>query len=110
MSLDLYLTTEVDGNVVELYECNVTHNLTDMAKSAGIYEAVWHPSDIGITKAKDAAPLIKQGLELVRSDPIRFKRLNPSNGWGDYDGFVHFLNRLVENMEKFPSADVKACG
>lgn len=108
MSLDLRLTANVDGNTVELYDCNITHNLTDMAEDAGIYKAVWRPEEIDLEKAGQAAPIIKKGLELLKSDPNRFKAFNPENGWGDYDGFVNFLDDLVENMEKFPSADIEA--
>ena len=34
-----------------VYSANITHNLTKMADEAGIYECLWRPEEIGITKA-----------------------------------------------------------
>ena len=42
MSLDFYLSYEMDGNVVWVFDANITHNLGKMAGKAGIYDALWH--------------------------------------------------------------------
>lgn len=48
MSLDVYLTATRPTEVCAL---NITHNLGRMAKEAGIYQHLWRPEEIGVTKA-----------------------------------------------------------
>jgi len=48
MSLDVYLEVTKPTTI---FEANITHNLNRMAQAAGIYEALWCPDEIGITKA-----------------------------------------------------------
>jgi len=51
MSLDATIYVEVDTGgkeplELEIYRCNITHNLNEMAMEAGIYEELWHPEKI----------------------------------------------------------------
>lgn len=62
-----------------------------MAVEAGIYEHLWRPDEIGITKAAQLIAPLRDGLERLMTDPERYKKLNPSNGWGDYEGLVAFV-------------------
>jgi hypothetical protein len=78
-----------------------------MATAAGIYEACWRPDEVGITKAGQLVPLLRAGLERLRADPQRFKQLNPSNGWGSYDGFVLWVQKYLQACEDNPEADVE---
>jgi hypothetical protein len=98
------LTEMADTN--EIFSANVTHNLNEMAKEAGIYEYLWRPEEIGITKASQLIEPLRKGLELMESDPSRFEKLNPENGWGSYERFVpwirEYLNACIEN----PNAEV----
>ncbi len=43
MSLDVHLEDE-NGN--DLYWRNITHNLTTMASTAGLYECLWRPEEL----------------------------------------------------------------
>ena len=53
MSLDISLTVSRD-----VFDANITHNLTDMANAAGIYGVVWRPEENGIDCAEQLiAPL-----------------------------------------------------
>lgn len=90
-----------------VYERNITHNLNKMADAAGIYEHLWRPDEIGITTARELIAPLRTGLELLRSDPERFKAFNPSNGWGDYEGLVDFVQSYVSACEKYPLATVR---
>ena len=71
MSLDVHLTslTLVDKTcphcgsryqeVEELFNANITHNLGEMARKAGIYHYLWRPEEIDITFASELIdPLI----------------------------------------------------
>jgi hypothetical protein len=90
----------------EYYSRNITHNLNTMAGEAGIYEVMWRPDEIGITKAAQLIEPLKDGLAKLESDPERFKKLNPSNGWGSYDGLVSFVRDYLRACEETPDAEV----
>lgn len=124
MSLDVYLySREVAvvkeicpccGNVDEeekqeqYYTSNITHNLGGMAEKAGIYLPLWRPEEIGIDQASQLISLLKEGLEKLKGDPKRFKKFNPSNGWGNYDNLVEFVEDYLEACENYPEAEVLA--
>lgn len=89
-----------------VYDANITHNLNKMANEAGVYECLWRPDEIGISKARQLIEPLTAGLALLQSDPDKFKAFNPSNGWGDYDGLVSFVERYLSACVEYPDADV----
>lgn len=93
----------------ELFSANVTHNLTDMADEAGIYQHLWRPDELGITKAHQLIEPLAKGVELMQREPDRFKALNPKNGWGSYDNFVPWIQRYISACRDYPDADVSVC-
>lgn len=105
MSLDVYLTIP-PTEPVEVYSRNITHNLTAMAREAGLYEALWRPEENGIHKAWQLIEVLREGLNTLLMDPPKFKAHNPSNGWGDYDGLVDFVQQYLAACERNPQADV----
>lgn len=103
MSLDVYLMAV---RPTEIYSRNITHNLNKMAGEAGIYEALWRPDEIGITKAGQLVERLRAGLDLLMSEPDRFKAMNPPNGCGDYEGLVEFVNDYFHACQENRDADV----
>lgn len=123
MSLDVYLTGETKeercictgcGNehtreeVEVFYDANITHNLGAMANEAGIYKACWRPEEIGITKSGQLIDPLRAGLELMESDPPRFKKHDDDNGWGTYEQFVPWVKGYLAACEEHPEANVMA--
>lgn len=121
MSLDVYLLDGEEriepcehcggtGNVNHgrdcVYEANITHNLTTMAEAAGVYQALWRPEEIGVTKAGQLVTLLRDGLNRLIVDQERFEELNPKNGWGTYEGLVAFVSRYLEACEANPEAAI----
>jgi hypothetical protein len=104
MSLDVYLT-RIQPTVV--YNAGITSNLIKMAREAGIYESLWRPEEIGITKAAQLIEPLRGGLELLKSDPARFKELDSPTGWGLYIDFVPFVEKYLSACEKYPDAEVR---
>lgn len=100
--------TDIDeeGDTHEVYSTNITHNLNTMAGKAGIYQHLWRPDEVGIDRAGQLIEPLRAGLELLRSDPERFKVFNPENGWGDYDGLVAFVAEYIGACERWPDAAV----
>jgi hypothetical protein len=116
MSLDVYLTrkkwisydagktlTEENETV---YDANITHNLSEMAFEAGIYEALWRPEEIGKTKASEIIELLEKGLTDLKVRPKHFDKFNSPNGWGMYEHFVPFVEKYLNACKEFPNAEI----
>jgi hypothetical protein len=103
MSLDIYLSAVRPTTV---YSRNITHNLNRMATEAGIYEHLWRPDEICVTKAAQLIEPLKAGLALLLAEPERFRDFNPANGWGSYEGLVEFVQEYLSACEENPDADV----
>lgn len=95
-----------DGNEVEVFDRNITHNLAQMANKAGIYEALWHPDKINATYAKDIIDVLEKGLIKLKANPSHFKQFNASNGWGMYKNFVPFVEECLNACRKYPNAKI----
>ena len=121
MSLDVWLTTHPIGverecehcgkshkcqKSEEVFKANITHNLTAMAREAGIYEALWRPEVIGVTKAGQLVKPLMAGLHLLLENPRKFKALNPENGWGGYNGLLKFASDYAKACVESPTASI----
>lgn len=105
MSLDFTLKKTA---LTEVFSQNITHNLVPMAKAAGIYMHLWRPEELGIKTAGELIEPLKAGLELLKSDPDRFKTYDASNGWGRYKHFVPFVEACLQACIENP--DAEPCG
>lgn len=90
----------------EVYDNNITHNLTEMASKADLYTALWRPDEQGWTKAKDITGILERGLKRLKKDPTGFKKYNPDNGWGSYDGLVNFTESYLQACKDYPEAEI----
>lgn len=97
--LPSYETTEV-------FSANITHNLREMAMEAGIYKELWRPEELGFTIAKQLIGPLSAGLTVLKSDPERFRKFNPENAWGDYEGLVLFVEEYLEACKTWPEARI----
>lgn len=97
-----------DFEEARLSSLNITHNLNNMAKAAGLYEVLWRPEEIGITTASQMITPLEKGLEKLVANPDKYKTLNPPNGYGSYDDFVSFCRSLLDNCRKYPDAVIEA--
>lgn len=106
MSLDVWLQLTDNDDEIPVFDYNITHNLSGMADEAGIYQHLWRPEELEITKAKQLIePLIDALCVMVR-DPDRFKAHNPPNGWGTYDGLVRFVLAYLAACREYPDATI----
>lgn len=111
MSLDFMLYIDVDTGGAELervWLCdeNITHNLNTMAGEAGIYECLWRPDENGFTQAKDIIEPLSKGLKELKARPSYFTQFEAENGWGLYEHFVPFVQRVLDAAEKHPNANI----
>ena len=88
----------------EVFSLNITHNLGEMASQAWIYEALWHPDSLWVTKAKELVQILKTGLKKLKEDPEHYKKFNASNWWGTYEYFVPFVESVMNACIQYPEA------
>lgn len=100
MSLDLYLIDKYDGYV---YKGNITHNLVMMASEAGLYQCLWRPEE-HYSFAEEVVPSLAEGIKTLSLDPEKFKAMNPSNGWGTYEGLLEFACKFLVACVAHPDA------
>lgn len=99
--------TEVEYETYRVYKANITHNLYDMARAAGIYKACWRPKEIGAVKASDIIPILERGLKDMKERPEYYKKFNAKNGWGTYDEFVPWVESYLNACREYPNAVIE---
>ena len=105
MSLDVQLSG-FPKEPITLFDYNITHNLTDMAKEANLHQCLWRPEEIDIKIAKDLVQPLKAGLKLLEDDPERFRKFDPYDGWGNYDDLVEFVRLYLLACEQNPESEI----
>ena len=115
MSLDVDLMITQPCSV---FTQNITHNLGKMAREVSyglewkgegelsLYDVLWRPDEHGFTHAKDISDLLDIGWNILLSDPEKYKRYNPENGWGSYDGLCDFVYRYRNACWDNPEAEL----
>ena len=99
------VVVEEEFETLEVFDYNITHNLGEMAKAAGIYMELWRPEEIGIIKARQLVEPLKEGLHRLKSNPNKYKEFNPDNGWGDYEVLVGFVSKYLDACYEYPDSD-----
>lgn len=84
-----------------VYKDNITGNVFPMWKKANIDKLIYTYEPL---LARDMIGPLEDGLEVMLADREGFEKLNPSNGWGSYDGVVRFLKRLIAACREYPDA------
>lgn len=105
--IEEYYDNRLPEEQEELYWANITHNLGAMAKAAEIYQHLWRPDEIGITKAFQLIEPLKEGLKKLKENPHQYKFFNATNGWGTYEHFIPFVEAYLTACIEFPDATVK---
>lgn len=94
MGYSIYLKIKTGENeYVYPYEDSCTYNVAPMFSKAlgegGIRQLC------GVN-SKDAIDLLSLGIGRMTDNPEDYKELNPSNGWGSYEGALQVLLDLKE--------------
>jgi hypothetical protein len=109
MSLDVDLMITIPTSV---YSGNVTHNLGKMAgevklsNDKTLYDILWRPEEHGFYFAREISELLDEGWNILLSDPEKYKRYNPENGWGSYEGLCDFVYRYRNACWDNPEAEL----
>lgn len=111
----------IDQHGHGLGDWNYTHNTNDMIAAAlraetgddvpmctgplgsAIGPAWWKRLDGA--NATDGATYLRSIISGLESDPERFRAMNPSNRWGDYDGLLAVLNDMADRSTAHQACD-----
>lgn len=100
MSLDFCLYAMRETRV---FDSNITHNMTVMWREAGVYDALYNSHE---KTAGELLSVLQDGLSKMRRNRLKFEEMDPSNGWGDYETAVKFLENVVAACDTNPDAKV----
>ena len=111
MSLDVDLMVTKPTSV---YSANITHNLGKMASEVkvgigeqlSLYDILWRPEEHNLKYARQIADLLDEGWTTLLSDPEHFKKFNPENGWGNYEGLCNFVYEYRNACWNNPDAEL----
>lgn len=109
---ELYPNYEIElcENVSEYcYTANITHNVSQIAKKAGLKDVLWHPESINITTASQLIEPLTTGLNYLLTHKSELEELNPACGWGSYDNLCDFVYHYLKACQANPDASVRAC-
>lgn len=91
----------------EIFECDLTHNLGQMAEFAGVYKCLWRPEELGIETAGQMIPHLEAGYSILTKNKKECMTHNPANGWGDYAHLVVAVERLLNACYETPNATIR---
>jgi len=119
MSLDFYLVGQKEENWTHhcsecseehtakrketFFQTNITHNLNTMFMEAGVYEILWYGDGL---LANDQINKLENAFNLMKQEPERFKKLNPSNNWGTYEVALFWLEGVINACKEYPDAHI----
>lgn len=49
-------------------------------------------------------PVLMQGASLLLNHSQKYRRFEPSNGWGTVETTYDFLIKIADNCDKYPTA------
>lgn len=114
MSLDVDLMVTKPSSV---WNYNITHNLGEMARAVVVdpdleeqltlYHVLWRPEEYDLHLAHEISDYLNVGYQMLVADPIRYKAMNPENGWGSYEGLCRFVYEYRNACWDNPFAELR---
>ncbi len=110
MGLDLFMpssTCKECGHQRSGFSANCTYNVAPM----------WYkiyPNDDGMVKidgmtGQEAYQKLVHASKIMQENADEFKKLNPENGYGDFEDFLEFIHKLIWASLKYPESIWSAC-
>ena len=97
MSLDISISAKRE---IIIYDTNVTYNLADMYYKCIDKEKGFKKLD-GMN-CKEALPIINRAIQDMLNNANEYRKLNPKNGWGSYEGLLKALQEMRNCCENNP--------
>lgn len=100
MSLDIGVKAKRE---VAIYDSNITYNLADIYYKCidGGFNA------LNEITCKEALPILNKAIENMLENEKEYRKLEPCNGWGTYDGLLEELRELRTCCEDNPDGIIE---
>jgi hypothetical protein len=99
-------TKDVDGNAVWIDVVDGhTYNLAPMWRKA--LPMIESTRDLDGRKCADLLTALDAGLLDATKNASAYEALDPTNGWGDYEGFYRIFTKFVRLCNQYPSGVVR---
>jgi hypothetical protein len=104
MSYDIWLTikTEEDKEITIAEIGSYTSNVCPMWTMALGFSL----SALNNSIASTVIFQLDNAVEVMRANPKIYKKLNPTNKWGNYEGAIEYLEKLLHECRKHPKAKI----
>lgn len=106
MSYDVYLEIFTGKKFIEVADCgNYTYNVYRMYQNA--FSNFNGIKVLAGMSAKQAIPILESAIKNMKSSPEEYKLLNPSNGWGNYEGALNYLEGILLECKEHPLTEIR---
>ena len=105
MSIDIDLEINTGKHTVFVVEVgNYTHNVQPMWRKAlkAASGSDYGLCDLNGTRASESIPVLEKAVKHMRENKEEYLPLNPTNGWGNYEGALQYLETLLECCQEHP--------
>jgi len=103
MSWDTCISIDTGGDEMALVEDvgNYTYNVAPM-----YYGAFGEGGFRQLNKmnCKDATPILKKAIKNMMVNKQEYTKMNPPNGWGNYEGALEYLKKILQACKNHPNA------
>lgn len=100
MSWDVILENNDDFSEIDV--CNYSYNVSPMFKKAGLNFV-----ELNERNATEVSRILTDVIIRMTEKPNDYRELNPSNGWGTYEGAIGFLAKIIKQCLLYPQYSVK---
>lgn len=101
MSLDISISAKRE---MIIYDTNITYNLADMYYKCIDKEKGFKKLD-GMN-CKEALLIINNAIQEMLNNADDYRKLNPKNGWGSYEGLLKALQEMRNCCENNPDGTI----
>ena len=89
-----------------VFSTNYTSNCSRMWDEAGCPLHEWAYDKANGRTAETLIEPLRLAIKTMEDDPERFRAMNPENGWGDYEGALEWLRKILAACRTYPKASV----
>jgi hypothetical protein len=102
--ISLYLKVDTGGpEPITIWPADIGNYTANVSRMWT--EALGYPlSDLTDKTAGDCRADLERAVTDMTANPAKYQAMNPSNGWGNYDGALTYLDRLREACLAHPNA------
>lgn len=80
----------------DILDINYTSNVSPMFRLALGKGGIKQLNDLS---RKECIELLQDGIKDMEENPETYKKLNPENGWGDYEGALDVLVKILDALQ-----------